>query len=153
MNKEEWEKYYSQKRVLEKKLLNNVKINKSALEDLLKEINDHWVYEDKVYRFYHHSFKVYGLQSATKKIVDTLQSLLPEREMNKWFNQIVIEGTNKTFELEHNQEWLKHTRPILESFFHSKYFLEMAVKYSSLENPPEVLPSGYAGILYLFDLR
>jgi hypothetical protein len=33
------------------------------------------------------------------------------------------------------------TRPILEAFFHARYFLEMAVRYADLETPPEVLPS------------
>ncbi len=153
MNKEDWEKYSALKKELEQKLLVNVKNKHAELEELLEQVNDHWVYEDKIYRFYHHSFKVYRLQDTTKKIVDTLQSMLPERKMNKWFKQIVSEGTNKTFDLPHNQEWLLHTRPILEAFFHSKYFLEMAVKYSSLERQPELLPSGYAGLLYLFDLR
>ncbi|MBI5065190.1 hypothetical protein HZA97_03035 [Candidatus Woesearchaeota archaeon] len=153
MNKEDWEKHYLLKKELEHKLLNNVRNNHVVLEELLNQVNDHWIYEDKVYRFYHHSFKAYRLQESTKQIVNTLQSLLPEREMNTWFKQIVSEGTGKVFDLSHNQEWLQHTRPILEAFFHSKYFLEMAVKYSSLEAPPEVLPSGYAGLLYLFDLR
>jgi hypothetical protein len=29
----------------------------------------------------------------------------------------------------------------------------MAVRYSDLQEPPQMLPSGYAALLYLFDLR
>lgn len=45
------------------------------------------------------------------------------------------------------------TRPILEAFFHARYFLEMAVRYAGLEAPPQALSSGYAALLYLFGLR
>ena len=44
--------------------------------------------------------------------------------------------------------------PIVEAFFHAKYFLEMAVRYGrTLESPPRKLPSGWAAFLYLYDLR
>ena len=52
--------------------------------------------------------------------------------------------------MEMNQEWLEHTRPMCEAFFHAKYFLDMAVKYGeSLEKAPDMLPSGWASVLYL----
>jgi hypothetical protein len=42
----------------------------------------------------------------------------------------------------------------LEAFFHPRYFLEMAVRYGrKLEAPPTVLPSDWAALLYLFELR
>jgi hypothetical protein len=31
--------------------------------------------------------------------------------------------------------------------------IEMAVRYADLSKPPQVLPSGYAALLYLYDLR
>jgi hypothetical protein len=41
-----------------------------------------------------------------------------------------------------------------EPFFHARYMLEMAVGYGKdLERPPAVLPSGWAALLYLFNLR
>ena len=45
------------------------------------------------------------------------------------------------------------TRPILEAFFHARFFLEMAVRHAHLESPPSPLPSGYAALLYLYGLR
>jgi hypothetical protein len=38
---------------------------------------------------------------------------------------------------------------MVEAFFHARFFLEMAVRYAHLEQPPNPLPSGYAGLLYL----
>ncbi len=137
-----------------KELFAHLKKDLPALEELLAECNEHWIYEDPVYRFYHQSFKVFRLQSTTVKMVEALQSLLPQSTMNKWFLQIVKEGTGKEFKLEDNENWLSVTRPIVEAFFHARFFLEMAVKYGKeLEFPPQLLPSGWAAILYLFNLR
>ncbi len=63
------------------------------------------------------------------------------------------QGTGQVFEMEHNRNWLEHTRPLLEAFFHAHYFLKMAVFYAELEEPPQLLPSGWAALLYLYDLR
>ncbi len=49
--------------------------------------------------------------------------------------------------------WEEHTRPLLEAFMHAKFMIEMAVRYSDSTELPEMLPSGYAALLYLFDLR
>ena len=135
-------------------LFKNLRSNLPELETLLEECTSHWVYEDGVYRFYHQSFKVYALQGSTLKIVEALRSLSPGRELNPCFMQIVAEGTGKTFSPAHNENWLATTRPILEAFFHARYFLEMAVKYGrEMEYPPRTLPSGWAALLYLYNLR
>jgi len=42
---------------------------------------------------------------------------------------------------------------LLEAFFHARYFLEMAIRYADLSDPPRPLPSGYAALLYLYGLR
>lgn len=64
------------------------------------------------------------------------------------------EGTGKTFKPAHNRRWLEVTRPILEAYFHARYFLEMAVRYGGeLKKPPLLLPSGWAAFLYLHGLR
>jgi hypothetical protein len=107
-----------------------------------------------VYRFYHQSFKVYALQRTTIEIVARLQALAPDRPLNEWFMRIVREGTGKAFSPSDNADWLAVTRPILEAFFHARYFLEMVCKYGKeLRSPPEVLPSGWAAALHLYDLR
>jgi len=136
------------------RFFSNLKAALPELEALVEECRSDWVYEDCVYRFYHQSFKVYGLQSHTLSIVENLRSLSSDRELNRDFMQIISEGTRKTFSPEDNENWLGVTRPILEAFFHARYFLEMAVKYGrELEYPPRTMPSGWAAFLYLYNLR
>jgi len=133
------------------KLLQSIKDNLPALEQLRKATDD---WEDVVYRFYHQSFKVHGAQSYTQAIVAKLQELAPHLPLNPWFMQIVRQGTGREFAPSDNDQWTTVTRPMLEAFFHARYFLEMACEYGKgLESPPDVMPSGWAGVLYLYDLR
>lgn len=137
----------------EVELLRNLRLRQSELKALLKESTDHWGFEDPVYRFYHQSSKVFGLQDRTKAIVSTLGSIAPDRPLNPWFVAIVEAGTGKRFQPDDNANWTRVTRPILEAFFHTRFFLEMAVRYANLDRPPDQLPSGYAALLYLYGLR
>ncbi|MGC9365525.1 MAG: hypothetical protein ACP5FK_00590 [bacterium] len=129
------------------------------LEELLEKYSRQWTYEDPIYRFYHQSIKVFHLQKSTEEILDVLQSLLLERKLNPWLLEIVKVGTGiespwgkpelKTI----NEKWLENTKPIIEAFFHVRYFLEMMVKYGKeLEYPPRHLPSGWAAILTLYQI-
>jgi hypothetical protein len=140
-------------RPLEVRLLLNLKARRTHLEAALSKVTDHWGFEDPVYRFYHQSFKVYWLQSQTEDIVRELGELLPGQPLNSGFLEIIHQGTGKRFRPEDNSRWAEVTRPILEAFFHARFFLEMAVRYGHLEVPPTPLPSGYAALLYLFGLR
>ena len=135
-------------------LFANLKAALPELQALLDKYNGDWEYEDRVYRFYHMSFKVYDLQVGTTSMTEALQALAPDRKLHEWYRKIVSQGTGKKFVLDHNNRWLKETRPIVEAFFHARYMLEMAVKYGKeLERPPNCLPSGWAAFLYLYDLR
>lgn len=140
-------------RSLEVTLLENIRQGRKHLEEAVNGCSDHWGYEDPVYRFYHQSFKVYALQAHTEAIVLELGRLLPGQPFNDWFRDIVRSGTGKHFATEDNARWAEVTRPILEAFFHARFFLEMAVRYARLEAPPNPLPSGYAALLYLCGLR
>jgi hypothetical protein len=140
--------------VAEQKLLASIKQRLPELEALLERSGGHWQYEDFVYRFYHHSFKVFGVQPLTSAIVAALRQLLPEAAMNTDFLAIIDEGTGRTFTTDMNARWGATTRPLLEAFFHARFMLEMVVKYGrTLEAPPETLPSGWAAVLYLYGLR
>jgi hypothetical protein len=137
-----------------RELFKNLQAQLPALEHLLAQCSSHWSYEDPIYRYYHHSFKVYGLQEQTLRIVQSLQALAPQLQLNEQFTQIVKAGTGKVFKNEDNRNWDSITRPILEAFFHAHFFLEMAVKYGKeLKTPPNTLPSGWAAFLYLYNLR
>jgi hypothetical protein len=137
----------------ESELLDNLRARLPDLRALLDDSSSHWGYEDPIYRFYHQSYKVFSLQSRTEQIVNTLAGLLPGRPLNGRFLQIIGEGTGKKFSPAMNPAWEHHTRPILEAFFHARFFLEMAVRYADLPAPPNPLPSGWATLLYLYELR
>lgn len=54
----------------------------------------------------------------------------------------------------HNERLLEETRPILEAFFHARMMLQLAVEYArKLDSAPRALPSGWAAVLYLYNLR
>lgn len=136
----------------EEELLKNVRKDLPQLEILLESALEGS--EDLVYRFYHQSFKVYRLQEFTEAIVKALRELLPGEELNGWFLEIVRGGTGKEFASADNARWPETTRPILEAFFHARYFLEMVVKYGKeLDSSPQIVPSGWAAVLHLYNMR
>ncbi|MEZ6131802.1 MAG: hypothetical protein R3C59_24345 [Planctomycetaceae bacterium] len=90
----------------------------------------------------------------TKAIMTQLRDLQPDCQLNPWFLEIVADGTERKFSDSTNDNWLTETRPILEAFFHAKYFLEMLCRYESeIKEPLQMLPSGWASVLYLYELR
>lgn len=137
----------------ERTLLRRMRDECTQLQSLLASASDHCGFEDPLYRFYHQSFKVFWLQSRTEAIVRQLASLLPDRPLNPMFLDIVRDGTGRTFTIADNQRWRPVTGPIVEAFLHARFFLEMAVRYAALDAPPSPLPSGYAALLYLYQLR
>jgi len=135
-------------------LLDAIRARLLELEEFLRVIEPE--YEDRLYRFYYQSNKVYYLQADTVRLVTLFREIgaAAGRQLNPWFEQIITEGTGREFELAHNDGWLRHTRPQVEAFLHTKYFLEMLVKYGrELETAPEMLPSGWAALLVLYGLR
>jgi hypothetical protein len=158
----------SEERYLTKmRQLNRDKAYMARLNDLLARIKKHLpalqgraemmkeVEEDFVYRFYHQSFKVFHGQNVLKKAVALIEQIGGETDPpHDWFMRIVNEGTAHDFGPTTNENWLAETRPILEAFWHTKYFIEMMVKYGTeLEEAPQCMPSGWAAVLWLFELR
>jgi hypothetical protein len=140
--------------VAELRLLRNLREREAELRSQLEAASDHWGYEDPVYRFYHQSFKVYWLQERTRALAHLLGELAPtDAPLDAWFLEIVRAGTGRQFVPEDNARWAEATRPIVEAFFHARYFVEMAVRYARLDAPPQLLPSGYAALLCLYGLR
>jgi hypothetical protein len=143
-----------ERRAHEERLLASIKREIDALTQLLAHAQQSWNAEDFVYRYYHHSFKVFGIQRLTEAIVEKLRALLPECPLNTRFARIVENGTGKIFTDEMNATWEESTRPLLEAYFHAHYFLSMAVKYGNqLDELPATLPSGWAALLYLYNIR
>ena len=139
---------------LERLLLANMRQQAPQLQELLEQVNSHGCYEDRMYRFYHHSYKVYRLQDETQSIAAALAGIAPEgRGFCDFFLTILQSGTGQEFQLEDNRHWIERTTPILQAFLHARYFLEMAVKYAAqLEQPPEIMPSGWAALRHLYDM-
>ncbi len=139
-------------------LLKNIKKDMSSLEEILKEVNSHWASEDLIYRYYHGSFKVYRIQFLTQKLCSALERISPhdgKKTFNSQFSKIISEGASGiSWKLKHNREWDKICRPFLEAFFHSRYFLEMAIKYGKkYDAAPTIIDAGWAALLELYNTR
>jgi hypothetical protein len=143
----------------EKKRLEGIlllKMGQQALElrRVLEDVNGEWCYEDRLYRYYHQSFKVFDLQAATREMADILAAISPEgRPFCRFFAEILQQGTGREFSPLDNQHWSERAAPIAQAFFHARYFVEMAVKYAELAEPPQPMPSGWAALLCLYGLR
>lgn len=137
-----------------RELLASLKARLPSFETMLADCDGDWGAADAVYRFYHQSFKVYCVQEMTVRIVSLLSEVAPQRPLNPWFMRIVSEGTGKTFAIEDNRHWLEVTRPILEAYFHARHFLQMAIRSANdLNDPPSMMPTSWASVLYLYGLR
>lgn len=136
-------------------LLANIHGSLPELEKVLEFANSEWVAEDMIYRFWHHSLKVYSLQSTTLQIYENLVALNPSKgAINPDFHELISAGTGKVFTLAVNDDWVNITRPIVDAFFHAKFVLSMVVKYgNALRDAPQVLPSGWAAVLYMYSIR
>ena len=135
-------------------LLANIKQHMPEITELLRKFEDRE--EDGIYRFLHQSFKVYGLQQPIREAVALFRRLAPEQvELNKWFAAIADEALGREFKgRQTNDDWLAETRLILEAFWHCMYFLRHMQQYGGvLDRSPERLPSGWASVLYLYDVR
>ncbi|MGO9270647.1 MAG: hypothetical protein ACLQOO_10420 [Terriglobia bacterium] len=143
-----------EKQRLERILLLNMRQHEPNLRRVLEEVNE-GSYEDRLYRYYAQSFKVFDLQGCTKLIVGSLTTIAPEgRPFCGFFAEIIQQGTGREFSMADNQNWMERTAPIVQAFFHARYFLEMAIKYAAeLAEPPQMLPSGWAALLCLYGLR
>ena len=136
-------------------LLDNVRTRVGELEELYEEITSIWVYDDLIYRFWHQSFKVYGLQQYTLKIDGMLKDLAPMgTSLHPWYTATIGAGCHKKFETQHNATWLQETRPIVDAFLHAKYMLEMVVKAAGEEHEPGgFISSAWAAVLELYQIR
>src|ERR1700689_4959649 len=94
------------------------------LRRVLENVNSKWCYEDRIYRYYHQSFKVFDLQNATRTMADALAAISPEgRPFRRFFDEILQQGTGREFSRTDNQHWLERAAPIVQAFFHARYFM------------------------------
>lgn len=134
----------------DKVILNRIQQNINEFKKLLKEQEEKSL--SQLYRYYHISFKVYGLQKQTLKIYEKIRYLMPEEKVNPMFQQIIDEGTGKKWELKHNKEWEKNTRPIIEAHHHMLSLLKAIVSSENYEVSSSITEE-WGLILYFFNLR
>lgn len=114
------------------------------------------VSDDLMYRFWHQSLKVYGLQQATLDIRRQLeQAADPDRGLDPWYETIVTAGTGHRFTLDDNSRWLDATGPIVTAYLHSAHLLRLARDAAErYETAPEGwYEPGWATLLHLYRMR
>src|SRR5438046_7004272 len=85
---------------MDQRLLDAIKVHLPDLEQLATIVE--YDYEDRMYRFYYQSFKVYELQGFTTQAVDLFQQIAQEVEgsLHPWFTTITAQGTGIQFAME-----------------------------------------------------
>jgi len=94
----EWLERVEQRNRRNQKLLSVIKEHLPQLEQRLFVMNSD--YEDKIYRFYSQSAKVYGLQDSTLEAVEIFRRIgqKAETELCEDFEEIIAGGTQKKLE-------------------------------------------------------
>jgi hypothetical protein len=130
-----------------------IKARLPELEQLARDLEE--AEEDGVYRFYHGSNKVFFLRDPVKAAFTLIKEIGGEDDPpNFEYARIIGAGTAHQFGETTNENWDAETKPILEAFWHTKYFIGMMVKYGKeLETVESPLEPGMAAVLYLFELR
>lgn len=142
-------------------LLESIRRRLPEIDELLATLVS--MEEDSVYRYYHQSFKVYRLQTAIEQAQALFEGLAPEGiQLNGRFTSICRAALQQKssfdrakFDWERmNRQWHAETLPILQAFWHCMYFLRQLARYGrELDEPPQLLPSGWAALLYLYEIR
>jgi hypothetical protein len=136
----------------DQRLLDAIKNKRLELEDLRSQFT--LIYEDGLYRFYHGSFKVYSLQTTTLRAVAIFKSIAEATDNNlcgsfnpcEWHWSRIRDGTQCGLAAAYS--------PFVEAFLHTKYFLEMMIKYGKgMESAQAMLPDGWAAIFELYNQR
>ncbi|MBI4416682.1 MAG: hypothetical protein HY557_06845 [Euryarchaeota archaeon] len=141
---EAFRRYGDRRAKKQKDLLKAIKRHIPELKEWASDyVESPWGYEDGMYRFYHHSFKVMALRGAAEKAVDLFRRIGPRR-LNPDFETIVRRSMTDDAK----------ASDVVMAFLHTKYFVEVMIRYGTeLEEPPSVLPSGWASVLYLYNMR
>lgn len=146
--------HLEKKQQTEAKLLANAKARLPDIAALLAAFER--AEEDAVYRYYHQSFKVFSQQAMIRRARELLHDLAPDaRSLDDGFERICHDALDHEFKMSRtNTNWGAETRPILEAFWHCKYFLGQLDRYvREIDEPVNMLPEGWAAVLVLYGLR
>jgi hypothetical protein len=156
----------------ERELLQAIKRNLADLDALAAQLDD--LEERGVYKFYSQSFKVYELQMIVDRAQVLFERIAPTgTALNDWFLSICQTALRhrfiwppKNWDWERmNRNWQAETQPILEAFWHCRYFLRMLARFGrELDEAPMPVawtaegfsgspaPAGWLAVLYLYGL-
>jgi hypothetical protein len=116
-----------------------IKSRLPELEVLARDLEE--AEEDGVYRFYHGSNQVFFLQEPVREAFTLIKEIGREDDPpNFEYARIVETGTAHKFGATTNENWDVETKPILEAFWRTKYFLNMMVKYARDTNRQRLRP-------------
>jgi hypothetical protein len=148
------EYFFQDRRIKEQKLRENIMKNLDSLKDLQALITSDHVYETKLYKFYHYSYKVYHLQDYTLEVIEALKKLLDLPLHTNFMRQIEL-GTGKQFVQSQKVDWFEETVQITNAFMHAKYMLEMILKYGVIraDGKESNFTYGWAAVLCLYNIR
>ena len=159
-NADKYAHFFQNKLEKERLIIKNIHSFKDEIADITNAV-EHPFYgvEDRFYRFYHQSFKVYDLQKITTKIVDLFCKIgdCHFQELSPMFKEIVSEGIHKEFKQSSNSRWTYETRPIVEAYFHAQHILDMMIKYGLSKDPEgeisQGIEQGWGSVLHLYKIR
>jgi len=144
------------KRKLQRALIAKLQETKEQAYSLQQEAENDRYIDDRFYRFYRNSTKVYDIQILTTHIVDYMQSLIDDFQLTNFhphFVTIIQEGTGHV-PASQEDVYIQDTRAILEAFFHAKSALGSLIRYG-IELPSEKREraTGWFSILTIYQLR
>lgn len=145
-----------QRHELSGKLLQNVHNSLPTLYEMVSNITREWNSTDSLYRFYHHSFKMYNIQTATLAIVTALKTLDPKETpyFDESFEKLIADGTGREWERWHNKCWNQFGNAMFLAYFHAEaVLLSLLRSAETLDHSPIMLPSPWALCLEVFCLR
>lgn len=147
------EERFQRQHLLACRLLESIKSHQIKIESLLNDFRKEE--PDLVYRFYHQSYKVFIMNRLTERANDLFEDIGSKSfPLNAWYLEITNSALEREFGDETNSKWLEETMPVVQAFWHAKYFLEQMMQAANeLEGAPQILPSGWAAILCLYNLR
>lgn len=109
---------------------------------------------DRLYRYFHHSLKVYALQEMTEKAVELLQSVAPSLPLAPLLTIPVARGTGMKFDMSHNASWTWRALWITQAFLLVREVVDQVVASGeTLSEAPSSLPSEWALVLEVYGIR
>ena len=137
-----------------RELLDAIRHRRAEIEELQRGLEA--AEADGVLGYYEPGVEIYQLQPAVRAARKFLAALAPAGiELNPGFLEVCRGACARRFEWEANPgDWGAETRPILEGFWHCRYFVRMLARFGcEPEAASGPMSPGRAAVLCLYGLR